>query len=71
MLKGESYHALTSIDFNCIKTENIFIDFAGKEISTLKINQVKIDKSIFTQHWKEGHLDLSNFINEGKNNIVI
>lgn len=30
--RGKQYHALIKIDFQCINTENIFLDFSGKEI---------------------------------------
>lgn len=60
--KGKSYHGVAKIDFECSCLENIFLDYAGKEITYLNINKDKINKDKFTNKLIDGHIDISEFL---------
>lgn len=42
--KGKSYHGAVWMQFECRDLKNVFIDFAGKEITSISIYKEKISK---------------------------
>lgn len=59
------------MQFECKDLKNIFIDFAGKEIVSISIYKEKIDKQYIKDNYKEGHIDISQFLKIGTNVVIV
>ena len=72
--KGKSYNGVTEVTFEAKKITGLFLDFDGKEIVSLKINEnAEInDKSKIEELWQEGKLNLTESqLKVGKNTVWV
>lgn len=56
--KGDNFSGMGHYTFNLKQKQNVFLDFCGKAIDTLEINDHKITPEKISEIWKEGRLTL-------------
>lgn len=70
--KGKHFNGLTLIDFEATDVNNVFLDFGGKTVDYLEINDKHYKDDSISGIWKEGYIHLPNdAIKVGKNQVLV
>ena len=70
--KGSEYSGLGHYEFSVKDSKNVFLDFSGKEISFLRINDFTVSKKHIGEMWQEGSVNLpGEHLLNGSNTLII
>lgn len=71
-LRPDKFRGACLIKFNANQIDNIFLDYQGKQLTYLNINNTEIDKEDFKVLWVKNKLNLpSGLLMNGENEILV
>jgi aminopeptidase N len=71
--KGEDFNGMGHYTFKLLQTDNVFLDFCGKSIDSLNVNDHELSKEKIAEIWKNGfiHLPKENLIAGSLNKVIL
>lgn len=62
---------MVQVNFELQSTENVFIDYSGKSITSLQVNNETLNQEQIKALWIDGFLQLSKHVKTGHNKLLI